>query len=197
MCDAEVKNGSKPIKLIAAACRNMGIGKNGTLPWNLPNEFKYFLDKITTVTQPGKKNLLVLGRISYDGLDEKLLPLPNTIIAVVSRSLSVLPKYASYICQNEEEMVKLASTSPLSEEIETIWILGGVECYRTMMLHPWCEHIYLTNIMAEFECDTFFPEFDRNVFKLQEKYPGVPSEVQEENGIQYVFQVYQRSTVDD
>lgn len=38
------------------------------------------------------------------------------------------------------------------------------------MEHPCCDMIYLTDIMAEFECDVFFPEFDKQVFKLQERY---------------------------
>lgn len=36
--------------------------------------------------------------------------------------------------------------------------------------HPWCDLIYLTDIMAEFECDVFFPDFDRQLFKVQDRY---------------------------
>ncbi|KAM4677256.1 dihydrofolate reductase-like isoform 1-T2 [Discoglossus pictus] len=192
MCETEANNVPKPIKLIAAACNNLGIGKNGSLPWNLPNEFKYFLNKISTVTQPGKKNLIILGRRSFVDFDVNLLPLPNTIFVILSKTLSTLPEHASYICRDEGEAIKLVSSSPLSEEIESIWILGGVECYKNMMQHPWCTHIYFTKIMADFDCDTFFPEFNKDVFQLVENYPGVPSEIQEENGIKYIFQVFQR-----
>ncbi|XP_041443901.1 dihydrofolate reductase isoform X2 [Xenopus laevis] len=188
----ETPNGTKPVKLIAAACNNMGIGLNGYLPWNLPNEFKYLLDTITKVSQPGKKNLLLWGRRSFETFDESLLPVPNTIIALLSRKLSMVPPFVSYVCKNEEEILKLASTPPLNDEIESIWVLGGVESYKNMMQHPWCNHIYFTKILADFECDTFFPEFDKNVFKLKENYPGVPSGIQDENGVKYVFQVYQR-----
>ncbi|XP_077324603.1 dihydrofolate reductase-like [Lithobates pipiens] len=182
----------KPIKLIAAACNNMGIGLNGNLPWNLPNEFQYLLNKLTTVEQPGKKNLLVWGRTSFESFDENLLPLANTVTALMTRKLSDLPKYAHYICRNEEEVMELLSKPPLSEEIETVWVLGGVECYKNMMKHPACSHIYFTDIMANFECDTFFPEFDKDIFKLKENYPGVPSEIQEEKGVKYIFQVYEK-----
>ncbi|KAM4747485.1 dihydrofolate reductase-like [Rhinophrynus dorsalis] len=194
MSEKSSQNGTKPVNLIAAACSDMGIGKNGYLPWNLPNEFKYFLDKITTVKQPGKKNLLVWGRRSFETFDESLLPLSNCIIALLSRTLSTVPNYVSYICHDEEEVLKLASSPPLSDEIETIWALGGVESYKTLIQHPWCHQIYLTKIMTHFDCDTFFPEFDRDVFKLMKEYPGVPSEPQEENGIKYIFQVYQKDS---
>lgn len=36
--------------------------------------------------------------------------------------------------------------------------------------HPWCDLVYLTNVMADFDCDVFFPEFDRGLFKKQEGY---------------------------
>ncbi|KAG8579689.1 hypothetical protein GDO81_011009 [Engystomops pustulosus] len=182
----------KPIKLIAAACNNMGIGWKGNLPWDLPKEFQYLLDSITTVKQPGKKNLLIWGRKSFEAFDEKLLPLANCIIVLLTRQLSDLPKHAHYICRDEEEVVKLVSSSTLYDEIETMWVLGGVECYMNMMRHPWCNHIYFTKIMADFQCDTFFPEFDKNVFKLKEGYPGIPSGIQEENGVKYIFQVYEK-----
>ncbi|KAM4035703.1 dihydrofolate reductase-like [Anomaloglossus baeobatrachus] len=182
----------KPIKLIAAACNNMGIGWKGHLPWDLPKEFQYLLDTITTVKQPGKKNLLVWGRRSFEAFDEKLLPLANTVIALLTRQLSDLPKFTHYICRDEEDVVQLVSSPPLCDEVETIWVLGGVECYKNMMKHSWCRHIYFTHIMADLPCDTFFPEFDKNIFKLREKYPGVPSGIHEEKGVQYIFRVYER-----
>lgn len=42
-------------------------------------------------------------------------------------------------------------------------------CDQEGMEHPWCDLIYLTDIMAEFECDVFFPEFDRQLFKVQDR----------------------------
>lgn len=42
-------------------------------------------------------------------------------------------------------------------------------CDQDAMKHPWCDLIYLTDVMAEFDCDVFFPEFDKDVFKLQER----------------------------
>lgn len=47
------------------------------------------------------------------------------------------------------------------------------------MEHPWCDLIYLTDIMAEFECDVFFPEFDKKLFEVQDRY--VQSSLNEEH----------------
>ncbi|XP_030070711.1 dihydrofolate reductase isoform X2 [Microcaecilia unicolor] len=195
MCDAEGRVDPKPIRLVAAVSRNMGIGQKGDLPWNLPNEFKYFIEKITSVVEPGKKNLIIWGRKTLEPFAETLLPLPNCINALLSRTLSSAPEYVHYVCPSMMDAIKMASTPPLSENLETIWVIGGVEPYAEAMKHSWCDQIHITDIMEDFDCDTFFPEFDRDVFKLAKEFPGIPTGIQEENGIKYAFQVYQRDVL--
>lgn len=56
-----------------------------------------------------------------------------------------------------------------------------------------CFRIYLTRIDAEFECDTFFPEIDTKLFKLV-THPDVPKEQQDENGLFYNYELYERDT---
>ncbi|XP_058883044.1 zgc:153031 [Acipenser ruthenus] len=192
MCDCGENAHTKPIRLIAAACNNMGIGKNGYLPWNLPSEFTFFLDTISSVSTPGMKNLLVWGRKCWEAFPESLLPLPNTMHVILSRTLSSVPKHAQYLCSDLQGSVKLGSTHPLSEVIETIWIIGGVEPYIEALQHPWCDLVYLTDVQADFECDTYFPEFNNNVYKLVDEFPGVPSGIQEENGIKFKYQVFKK-----
>lgn len=46
-----------------------------------------------------------------------------------------MPKHAHYMCSYDEEVVELVSKPPLSEDIETIWVLGGVECYKVSGVH--------------------------------------------------------------
>lgn len=43
-------------------------------------------------------------------------------------------------------------------------------CAQDALEHPWCDLVYLTDVMAEFDCNVFFPEFDRELFKVQERY---------------------------
>ncbi|KAI5623900.1 hypothetical protein C0J50_16581, partial [Silurus asotus] len=182
----------KPIRLIAAACRNMGIGNDGRLPWNLPMEFQYFLNTITAVFKPGKKNLIIWGKHSWFACPENVFPLANSLNVVLSKKLMSVPKHAHYLCEEFASAVKLASRLPLSDHIETIWILGGTRVYKEALEHPWCDLIYLTDIMADFDCDVFFPSFDQNIYKKQNNYPGVPNEIQEENGIKFRFQVFRK-----
>ncbi|KAL2093460.1 hypothetical protein ACEWY4_010772 [Coilia grayii] len=183
----------KPIRVIAAACSNMGIGKDGHLPWDLPKEFKFFIDTISAVSAPGKKNVLIWGKVSWFSCPESVFPIPNTVHVVLSRALSSVPEQAHHLCRDFPSAVQLASQGGLADLVETIWILGGPSVYKKALEHPWCDLVYLTDIMADFDCDVFFPHFDHNVFRKQDRFVGVPSEIQEENGVKFQFQVFKKT----
>lgn len=182
----------KPVRLIAAACRGLGIGKDGTLPWHLPSEFKFFLSNITKVSEPGKMNMLIWGKKCWYSNPEDMFPLPNTLHVILTNTLERAPKHAHFLSKDFEGAVLLASQPPLCDIVETIWVVGGTRVYKDGMMHPWCDRIYLTDVMASYHCDVFFPEFDRSIFQLQDRFPAVPWEIQEENGIQYKFQVFKK-----
>lgn len=180
------------MRLIAAACRGLGIGKDGALPWNLPTEFQFFMDSVTRVSKPGKKNLMVWGKLCWYSQPQNTFPLTNVLHVVLSKTLETPPEHAHFLSKDFDSAVVLASQTPLSDIVETIWVVGGTQVYKDGMMHPWCDLIYLTDVMATFDCDVFFPEFDRNLFQLQDKFPGVPSEIQKENGIPFKFQVFKK-----
>ncbi|KAI3371539.1 hypothetical protein L3Q82_024121 [Scortum barcoo] len=198
----------KPVRLIAAVCNDRGIGKDGRLPWHLPSEFQYFLNKVTGVSRPGKMNMVVWGKLCWYSNPGNMFPVANVLHVVLSRTLNTVPDHAHFLCQDFESAIRLATEPPLADLIETIWIVGGTQVYKAGLNHPWCDLVYLTDIMADFDCNVFFPEFDRKLFKVQERYvfispsdhysrfPGVPSGIQEENGIKYKFQVFKKE-VDD
>ncbi|XP_004570854.1 dihydrofolate reductase [Maylandia zebra] len=186
----------KPVRLIAAACNDMGIGKDGKLPWDLPTEFQYFMNTVKTVSRPGRMNFMVWGRLCWNSHPESLFPLPNILHVVLSKTLDTVPDHAHFLCRDFDSAIRLAAEPPLADLIETIWIVGGVQLYKDALNHPWCDLLYLTDVMADYDCDVFFPEFDKNLFQLQEGFPGVPSEIQEENGIKFKYQVFKRDTAD-
>ncbi|KAJ0069372.1 hypothetical protein NL108_004206, partial [Boleophthalmus pectinirostris] len=158
------------------------------------SEFKFFIDSITGVSKPGKMNLLIWGTRCWFSTPEVLFPMANTLHVVLSKTLESAPKHAHFLCKDFDSAVLLASQPPLSDVIETIWVIGGVQPYKDALKHPWCDLIYLTDVRATFDCDVFFPEFDKRVFQLQDKFPGVPSEIQEENGIQFKYEVFKKKT---
>ena len=179
--------GLKELAIISAACRSNGIGFKGKLPWRLPKEMAYFT-RISSTSRNNSKNAVIMGRKTWDSIPKKFRPLEGRVNVVLSKSLSSRPEGVDYLFSSIEEAV--SSLSSISE-IDRLFIIGGSSLYEETVKSPLCSKIYLTRIDADFECDTFFPEFDHKVFtETQEE--GVPSEVQTENGISYTFHVYSK-----
>jgi dihydrofolate reductase len=135
------------IALIAALTRNRVIGLNNDLPWHLPDDMKYFM-------QTTKGHHVIMGRKNYDSLPEKFRPLPNRTNIVVTRQKDLaLPG-----CSVVNNMAEAISLAKIGGEME-LFIIGGAAIYELGM--PLANKLYLTEIDAELEGDTLFPEFNK------------------------------------
>ncbi|XP_055919278.1 dihydrofolate reductase [Eupeodes corollae] len=179
--------------LIVAICENSGIGIKGDLPWHLKNELKHFSRTTKKVTDSNKKNVVIMGRKTYFGVPESKRPLPNRINIVLTRN----PVPADYpddviLCSSLENAMKmLEEKEELKSIIEKVWIVGGSEAYKEAMASPRCDRLYLTEVKAKFECDTFFPEIPSD-FEEIPLDDDIASGIQEENGVQYVYKILQK-----
>jgi hypothetical protein len=72
------------LTLIVAATKTNGIGQEARLPWHLPKEMSYFA-KVTTNAPEGKKNVVIMGRNTWESIPKKYRPLQKRINLVVSR----------------------------------------------------------------------------------------------------------------
>ena len=57
------------VSLVAAVAANGVIGKNNDLPWRLPDDMKFFMQKT-------KGHHVILGRNNFESLPPKFKPLP-------------------------------------------------------------------------------------------------------------------------
>lgn len=181
-------NQTKSFAIIAAVCRDNGIGKSNNLPWRLKKEMDFFTRITSGTSSPSKKNAVIMGRKTWESIPAKFKPLPNRINVLLSKLSIEKPKEAHHLFKSLEESVSFLYKS---EEVDKIFIIGGAGVYKESMAMNDCQKIYLTRIDADFDCDTFFPEINDNLFKLIQD-PDVPDEEQEENGIKYKYHVYQR-----
>ncbi|MEZ4974843.1 MAG: dihydrofolate reductase [Cyclobacteriaceae bacterium] len=134
------------ISLIAALSQNRVIGKNNDLPWRLPDDMKYFME-----TTSGHH--VIMGRKNYDSLPEKFKPLPNRINIVVTRQRD-FKAAGCEIVHSIEEGVEIGRKA---EERE-LFIIGGAEIYKASLAVA--DRLYLTEIEAIIEGDTYFPEIN-------------------------------------
>ncbi|XP_075693903.1 dihydrofolate reductase isoform X1 [Rhinoderma darwinii] len=179
--------------IVAVCPPGQGIGKAGTLPWPLlRNEFKHFQRLTMTPTTEGKQNVVIMGRKTWFSIPEKNRPLKERINIVLSKELTEPPKGAHHLAKSLDEALELLDTLELKDRVDLVWIIGGSSLYKEVMDKPVNQRLFLTRILQEFECDTFLPEIDLHSYKLLSEYPGISSEIQEENGIQYKFEVYEK-----
>lgn len=168
--------------LIAAADKNLGIGKNNDMPWRLKGEMKYFTE-MTTGADEGKINAVVMGLNTWFSLPEAHRPLKGRLNIVLSKDPVELPEGVINAGSFDEAFEKLSDIEDLNE----VFIIGGASIYAQAIKLAGCMKIYLTEIDQEFECDTFFPEIDSKLFEKKSC-----SERYEEKDVSYRFCVYER-----
>ncbi len=134
------------ISIIAALAENRVIGVNNTLPWRLPNDLKHFR-RLTT------GHAIVMGRKNYESIGK---PLPERTNIVVTRNRDYRVD-GCLIAHSLDEALRLAGGDP------EIFVIGGAEIYREAL--PRADRLYLTQVHAVVEGDTFFPEIDLKDWK--------------------------------
>ncbi|MBR6800318.1 MAG: dihydrofolate reductase [Eubacteriaceae bacterium] len=134
------------IALVVAYDKNKAIGKDGKMPWNIPGELKRYRELTTGHT-------IIMGRKTYEAVG---YPLPNRTNIVISSTLTHLD--GCIIARSFDEAIRLAGD-------DDIFISGGAEVYRQSL--DIVEKMYITIIDAEYEADTFFPDFDESLFDVE------------------------------
>lgn len=182
------------INLIVAVCENFGIGVNGNLPWKLKSELAFFKRMTLNTQDTAKKNMVIMGRRTWDSIPEKFRPLPGRVNVILSRQ----PKQDNWpenvqVFPSFEAVVDALQQESMSAKIETAWVIGGSSVYQTALKSPFCHRVYLTKINKNFDCDTFLePIEEENFTRVVD--PAVPQDTQVENDISFDYIVYERIT---
>ena len=134
------------LALIAIVAANGVIGRNGTMPWHVSADLKYF--KALT---SGKR--IIMGRRTWESFPKPLL---NREHVVVSSQQLVVPEGVHVVRSLTEALA-------LPEHGETpVFVIGGNAMYREAL--PLADDLYLTEIEVDVTGDTYFPEWDRSQF---------------------------------
>lgn len=168
---------------IMVACTPMGgIGCNGTLPWNVPQDLHHFRSVTTRTFDPKKTNAVIMGRKTWDSLPNK--PLVKRRNIVLSRTQHVSTSVADVHPTLDDALKTLQS----ADDIESIFVIGGAQVFAEALKHPSCAYAYVTTIGHPFECDAFFP---KDAFLSSEWRVMRTSKVlKTQDGIPYVFSEY-------
>lgn len=127
--------------IIAALSRNRVIGKEGKLPWHIPEDLKRF-KRLTS------GNTVLMGRKTYESLGK---PLPDRRNVVLTSA--PIPGIETYRTISE-------ALQELSNE-EKVFVIGGGEIFSQFL--PLVDEMYLTIVERDVEGDTYFPAYERLV----------------------------------
>jgi dihydrofolate reductase len=160
------------ISLVVAAANNNAIGKNGVMPWHLPNDLKHF--KNVTWGMP-----VIMGRKTFDSLGKPLAGRKNIVIT----------RQAHWEAPGTVAVTSMDDALFLVRETDAkeAMVIGGGEIFN--MVFDKANRIYMTRVEAEPEGDTFFPSIDPKQWKLvsQKNY-----EADEKNAFNHSFQTWER-----
>ena len=147
------------VSLIAAAGLNNEIGKDNKLPWHIPDDLKNF--KALT---SGK--VIVMGRKTWESLGYK--PLPNRHHVILTRKQGGVPDIDGVLNLKGDmgSVIEFLKKEVAKKDYpKEIFIIGGAEIYQQAL--PYADKIYLSRVEAKVDgADAFFPEIDRDEFKL-------------------------------
>ena len=133
--------------LIVATTQNHVIGKDNQMPWHLPADLAWFRKNTT-----GKP--VIMGRKTFESIGR---PLPKRTNIVLSRQ----PFEHEGVVWKDS----LESAVDFVRDSEEVMLIGGGELFKQYF--PKANKLYLTQIQAEIDGDTFFPELNWNEWKIE------------------------------
>jgi dihydrofolate reductase len=136
------------INLIVACARNGVIGRDGGMPWRLPEDLAHF--KRTTLNHP-----VIMGRRTWESLPPKVRPLPGRRNLVLSTD----PQWSAAGAQRQASLQQALQACSGDDEV---WVIGGAQVYAQAL--PLADGLVVTEIDADIDGDTVFPAWDRGSF---------------------------------
>ena len=187
-----------PIYLIVATSTRppLGIGLRDALPWAPIRADMAFFRRVTSRLPPpppstmagdgasgaagaqGRKNVVIMGRKTWDSIPAMFRPLPGRLNVVVSRSLRQVEDLgvgkekgvgrkgnSVLLARGVGEALDMLSAMEQRGLVGKVWVIGGAEIYKGTVheLHGRGEKVRAVQTQlrrkdnGEVECDTFFP----------------------------------------
>lgn len=134
---------TKPkISIICCIAKNLGIGKDNKLLWNIPEDLKHF-KKIT------EGHVVIMGSKTFDSMGK---PLPKRTNIVVANDIN----YKADGCLMARSLEEAFEIGKKLEKKE-IFIIGGGSIYKQTI--GLADKLYLTVVDDSPQADTFFPDY--------------------------------------
>lgn len=131
------------VALVWAQARGGVIGRDGGLPWHLPEDLAHFRALTRGAT-------VVMGRATWESLPERFRPLPGRRNVVLSRRADFQPTGAD---------VRADLAAALAEATDaTVWVIGGAQVYAAALADA--DRLVVTEIDEAVDGDAHAPSID-------------------------------------
>ncbi|MET0668243.1 MAG: dihydrofolate reductase [Methyloceanibacter sp.] len=140
------------IALVVAVADNGAIGRGGDLPWRLSSDLKQF--RKLTLGKP-----VIMGRRTFESLGRVL---DQRVNIVLTRDPE-FDERGVVVARSFEDALTVARDAAARAGVDEIMVIGGEDVFRAAL--PLAGRIYLTEVHAKPEADTWFPEFDASVWR--------------------------------
>lgn len=128
------------IVLIWAQDRDGGIGRDGAIPWRIPEDMAHF--RAATTGKP-----VIMGRLTWESLPPRFRPLPGRRNIVVTRDPAWSDAGAE-VAHGVPEALSLAGGGD-------VCVIGGGQIYAQAMPHA--TRLLVTEVDLEVGADAFAP----------------------------------------
>jgi dihydrofolate reductase len=171
---------------IAAVAKNGVIGSENALPWDIPEDMRFF-------RQSTKNHVVIMGRKTYDSMGR---PLPHRENAVISRnpSWTAGDAYSDQVKRfsSASEAISYYRTQYAGDASKIIFVIGGSQIYESAF--DLLDEVWLTEIDATVNGDAVFPFYregrlQRSDFNRISSRPGLDLG----SKFQYSFNVYSKA----
>ncbi len=166
------------INLIWAEAHNRVIGKDGVMPWHLPEDLAHF--KRVTLGCP-----VIMGRKTWESLPPRFRPLPGRLNIVISRQADFLAGQVGIGLQVVTSLEASLNMASHQQGVSDAWVIGGAQIYAQAL--PLADKLIVTKIDAKFDGDAFAPAIGNDwIESNRESHTDA-------NGLRFAFMTYLRS----
>lgn len=143
--------------VIAASDQKGGIGKDGKIPWYIPEDLEWFRKTTTNTTKVGVKNVVIMGRKTWESIPEIYRPLKDRLNIVITSEPEKhqVNKPDVFMVSSFEEALEDAQQLVDQGFAQFVFVIGGAFVYEQAFKHPACKQIILSAIKDSFDCDKF------------------------------------------
>ena len=158
---SERREGPEIVLVAALAEENRIIGRDGNLPWHLPDDLKHF-KRLTT------GHAVLMGRKTFESIVERLGgPLPERRSVVLTSRSDLYDHPDVTVCGSLDEALEAVADE------DVVFVAGGASVYEQTL--PRADRLELTLVEGAWEGDVEFPEYEALVdrdFRVVAEKPG-------------------------